>query len=81
MDLECELAKYSRTQFKLEDLRQKPPPEGVDPAKLEIYLSDEDFLVSGRGGLLLLLLLVVCWSINGEQALNYTIVKRLIFNN
>ena len=46
LDLEDELAKYSRTVFKLEDLKQKPPPEGVDPARLEAYLSDEDFVVS-----------------------------------
>lgn len=43
--METELLKYSRTQFKLEELKQKPPPEGVDPAKLEFYLSDEDFKV------------------------------------
>ncbi len=46
MDVEVELSKYSRTEFKLAELKQKPPPEGVDPSKLEIYLSDEDFKVS-----------------------------------
>ena len=45
LDLEGELQKYSKTQFSLEELKQKPPPEGVDPAKLEVYLSDEDFKV------------------------------------
>ena len=45
MDVETELLKYSRTEFKLEDLKKKPPPEGVDPAKLEAYLSDQEFKV------------------------------------
>lgn len=45
MDVETELLKYSRTEFKLEDLKAKTLPEGVDPAKLEAYLSDQDFKV------------------------------------
>ena len=43
--MEVELSKYSRTEFKLAELKQKPLPEGVDPSKLETYLSDEDFKV------------------------------------
>ena len=34
-----------RTQFSLEELKKKPLPEGVDPSKLETYLSDKDFEV------------------------------------
>ena len=56
VDLDMELLKYSRTKFKLEELKQKPPPEGVDPAKLETYLSDEDFKVKEVMGVLTLLL-------------------------
>ena len=36
---------FSRTRFSLAELRKQPPPEGVDPTKLETYLSDEDFKV------------------------------------
>ena len=43
VDIEDELLKYERTRFSLEVLKQKPLPEGVDPAKLETYLSDEEF--------------------------------------
>ncbi len=46
MDAECELLKYTRNRFKLDELKRKPVPEGVDPARLETYLSDEDFAVS-----------------------------------
>ncbi len=49
MDIETELLKYSRNRFKLEELKKKPLPEGVDPAHLETYLSDEDFNVSLHG--------------------------------
>ena len=45
IDAERELAKYSRTQFSLAELKAQPTPEGVDPSKLETYLSDSDFLV------------------------------------
>ena len=37
---------FCRTRFTIEELKRKPPPEGVDPAKLETYLSDADFKVS-----------------------------------
>ena len=43
VDVEDELLKYERTRFSLEVLKQKPVPEGVDPSKLESYLSDEEF--------------------------------------
>ena len=29
----------------MEELKQKPPPEGVDPSRLETYLSEADFVV------------------------------------
>ena len=35
--------KYERTQFSLATLKERPLPEGVDAARLETYLSDEEF--------------------------------------
>ncbi|NWZ91947.1 SVIL protein, partial [Nesospiza acunhae] len=40
------LAKLCKTVYPLADLLARPLPEGVDPLKLEIYLSDEDFEVA-----------------------------------
>ncbi|XP_072811492.1 supervillin isoform X5 [Vicugna pacos] len=37
------LAKLCQTVYPLADLLARPLPEGVDPLKLEIYLTDEDF--------------------------------------
>nr|XP_028709379.1 supervillin-like [Macaca mulatta] len=37
------LAKLCKTIYLLADLLARPLPEGVDPLKLEIYLTDEDF--------------------------------------
>lgn len=39
------LAKLCKTVYPLADLLARPLPEGVDPLKLEIYLSDADFEV------------------------------------
>ncbi|XP_065442914.1 supervillin isoform X29 [Chrysemys picta bellii] len=40
------LAKLCKTVYPLADLLARPLPEGADPLKLEIYLSDEDFEVA-----------------------------------
>ncbi|XP_022598994.1 supervillin-like isoform X2 [Seriola dumerili] len=37
------LSKLSKQQYSIEELTRKPLPEGVDPLRLEDYLSDEDF--------------------------------------
>ncbi|XP_039547051.1 supervillin isoform X2 [Pimephales promelas] len=37
------LSKLSRLQYTVEELTSKPLPEGVDPLRLECYLSDKDF--------------------------------------
>ncbi|KAG2460902.1 SVIL protein, partial [Polypterus senegalus] len=37
------LARLCKTQYSMEELLARPLPEGVDPLKLEVYLSDEDF--------------------------------------
>jgi supervillin len=39
------LEQLRRDRYPLEVIRQKPLPDGVDPTKLEYYLSDEDFKV------------------------------------
>ncbi|KAM9333016.1 supervillin a isoform 2-T2 [Pholidichthys leucotaenia] len=37
------LARLCQTTYPLADLLDRPLPEGVDPLRLEVYLSDEDF--------------------------------------
>uniref|UniRef100_A0A3B1IQS7 Supervillin a n=1 Tax=Astyanax mexicanus TaxID=7994 RepID=A0A3B1IQS7_ASTMX len=37
------LARLCKATYPLADLQARPLPEGVDPLRLEIYLSDEDF--------------------------------------
>uniref|UniRef100_A0AAY5KDJ9 HP domain-containing protein n=1 Tax=Esox lucius TaxID=8010 RepID=A0AAY5KDJ9_ESOLU len=37
------LNRLSKNQYSVEELTAKPLPEGVDPLRLEIYLSDQDF--------------------------------------
>ncbi|KAM3593440.1 uncharacterized protein V6R79_013069 [Siganus canaliculatus] len=37
------LARLCKTTYPLEDLLSRPLPEGVDPLRLEVYLTDEDF--------------------------------------
>lgn len=37
-----------RDFYSLAELQKTPPPQGVDPAKLEAYLSDDDFQVSAE---------------------------------
>lgn len=37
------LSQLSKQQYSIEELTRKPLPEGVDPLRLEDYLSDQDF--------------------------------------
>ncbi|XP_034396413.1 supervillin isoform X1 [Cyclopterus lumpus] len=37
------LAQLMKNQYPLEELLRSPLPEGVDPQRLEVYLSDQDF--------------------------------------
>ncbi|KAM3592511.1 uncharacterized protein V6R79_020366 [Siganus canaliculatus] len=37
------LSKLSKQQYSIDELTRKPLPEGVDPLRLEDYLSDQDF--------------------------------------
>lgn len=36
---------FQRESYSLSELQKVPPPQGVDPAKLEAYLSDSSFQV------------------------------------
>uniref|UniRef100_A0A8C4Z908 HP domain-containing protein n=1 Tax=Gadus morhua TaxID=8049 RepID=A0A8C4Z908_GADMO len=45
------LARLCKTAYPLADLLARPLPEGVDPLRLEVYLSDEDFEVGPANGL------------------------------
>ncbi|XP_060920614.1 supervillin a isoform X17 [Labrus mixtus] len=44
------LARLCKTMYPLSDLLARPLPEGVDPLRLEVYLSDEDFEGVGAYG-------------------------------
>jgi len=37
------LQQFTKEFYSLAELQKVPPPQGVDPAKLEAYLSDSDF--------------------------------------
>lgn len=39
------LSQLSKQQYSIEELTRKPLPEGVDPLRVEDYLSDQDFKV------------------------------------
>ena len=39
---------FQREFYTLAELQKVPPPQGVDPAKLEVYLSDSNFQVMFR---------------------------------
>lgn len=43
--LEKTLHELSRSEYTWQELQQRPLPDGVDPAKLEKYLSDDEFEV------------------------------------
>jgi len=37
---------FCRDEYTLEELKQKPIPEGVDPTRIEFFLNKEEFKVS-----------------------------------
>lgn len=47
-DLEATYADLSRTEYSWEELQVRPLPPGVDPARIETYLSEDVFLVSAH---------------------------------
>ena len=46
LSLSPSLPLLPRTQFTLKELQKRPLPEGVDPSKLETYISDNEFEVN-----------------------------------
>ena len=49
-DLEGTYAALSRTEYTWEELQQRPLPPGVDPARIETYLSTSTFQVLSNLG-------------------------------
>jgi hypothetical protein len=45
-DLETCHADLSRTEYSWAELQQRPLPPGVDPARIEAYLSTQEFQVA-----------------------------------
>lgn len=45
LDVEQELARLTQSTYPIEQLLQRPLPDGVDPTKLELYLSPQHFKV------------------------------------
>ena len=45
-DLEATYGDLSRTEYSWAELQVRPLPPGVDPARIEAYLSEDVFLVS-----------------------------------
>ena len=43
--LDRTFALLSRDNYSWEELKQRPLPDGVDPSRLEKYLTDDDFVV------------------------------------
>lgn len=43
--MEIVLQQLSKSNYSWEELQQRPLPDGVDPSRLEKYLSDNDFEV------------------------------------
>ena len=46
LDIEQELERLTQSTYPIEQLLQRPLPDGVDPTKLELYLSASHFKVS-----------------------------------
>lgn len=45
-DMNTCFTQLSKSVYTFEELQQRPLPDGVNPKKLETYLSDEQFMVS-----------------------------------
>ena len=54
-DLEMVLSALSKSTYTWDELQQRPLPDGVDPSRLEKYISDDDFKVIRRILMLFLL--------------------------
>ena len=49
-----------RKEYSLDELKQKPAPEGVDPSRLEAYLNEADFQVK-RTSFAVIFTFITCW--------------------
>ncbi|KAH0627552.1 hypothetical protein JD844_003388 [Phrynosoma platyrhinos] len=75
------LAKLCKKLYPLADLLARPLPEGVDPLNLEIYLSDEDFEVSGGKKLMTVSVFhpVFCGRVNFKNRSSFSLIIVSIF--
>ena len=46
--IESVLERLKRATYTLSELQVRPPPEGVDPTRLESYLNADDFQVTKK---------------------------------
>lgn len=68
-----------RKEYSLDELKQKPPPEGVDPSRLESYLNEDDFQVK-RNDCVLLSVCLLCVYIDffAHQSVSQSLVQFVI---
>ena len=50
-----------RKEYSLDELKQKPAPEGVDPSRLEAYLNEADFQVKRTSFAIFIFTFITCW--------------------
>ena len=50
-----------RKEYSLDELKQKPAPEGVDPSRLEAYLNEADFQVKRTSFAVFIFTFIICW--------------------
>ena len=50
-----------RKEYSLDELKQKPAPEGVDPSRLEAYLNEADFQVKRTSFAVFIFTFITCW--------------------
>ena len=50
-----------RKEYSLNELKQKPAPEGVDPSRLEAYRNEADFQVKRTSFAVFIFTFITCW--------------------
>ena len=50
-----------RKEYSLDELKQKPAPEGVDPSRLEANLNEADFQVKRTSFAVFIFTFITCW--------------------
>ena len=61
--MEIVLQQLSKSNYSWEELQQRPLPDGVDPSRLEKYLSDNDFEVKRN---------ITLWETGCQGSFNFT---------